>query len=301
MRPPYPSITNCLLIIFLYKAYKHTTIRNSKNYLRRLINVYSQKIVFNQSAEGVLNVLEYKGWLVRTVFVQNQLWWVLSDVCNVIHLSNASSAAARLDECEKMTLTQTSSHSGQRGGAQKLLLINVFGLCHLLDTSRKPAAKAFRRWNMTEAMPSILQNGGYILGQNSMDADELRDATDSFARNVLAARDQQVQELLLENKEQAALLREWEPKVRYYDAVLCIQGALPISVIAKGYGVSAQAMNRYLHDRMVQYKRAGTWLLYQPYADRGYTQSHPILCGSPHCREHTYWTPKGREIGRAHV
>ena len=213
--------------------------------------------VFNQSAEGVLNVLEYKGWLVRTVFVQNQLWWVLSDVCNVIHLSNASSAAARLDECEKMTLTQTSSHSGQRGGAQKLLLINVFGLCHLLDTSRKPAAKAFRRWNMTEAMPSILQNGGYILGQNSMDADELRDATDSFARNVLAARDQQVQELLLENKEQAALLREWEPKARYYDAVLCIQGALPISVIAKGYGVSAQAMNRYLHDRMVQYKRAG--------------------------------------------
>ena len=37
--------------------------------------------------------------------------------------------------------------------------------------------------------------------------------------------------------------------------------------------MSGRAMNKLLHELGVQYKMGNTWLLYQDYADQGYTQS----------------------------
>ncbi|MDE7245035.1 MAG: phage antirepressor KilAC domain-containing protein, partial [Oscillospiraceae bacterium] len=153
--------------------------------------------------------------------------------------------------------------------------------------------KPFQRWIMTEVIPSVRRNGGYILGQNDMDATELANAAKQVAQNVLSEQDRRIQDLRLENEARAALLREWEPKIRYHDAILQSQGAIPISVLAKEYGFSAQRLNSYLHERGIQYKCAGTWLLYQPYADRGYTQTRAVLNGSRFNKLHTNWTPKG--------
>ena len=127
-----------------------------------------------------------------------------------------------------------------------------------------------------------------------MDAVELADAAKQVAQNILSEQDRRIQDLRLENEARAALLREWEPKVRYHNAILQSQGVIPIGVIAKDYGFSAQWLNNYLHERGVQYKRAGTWLLYQPYANKGYTQTRTIWDGTPYCKLLTYWTQKGR-------
>lgn len=256
--------------------------------------MYSEKLICSQCSEGILNVLNYGSRLVRTFYLENALWWALNDVCGVINLSNASSAAARLYEYEKMTLTLDDSHYQQRGGARKLILINESGLYHLLLTSTKPEAKLFLSWVTIEVLPSIRRNGGYILGQDSMDAVELKIAAGRVAQSILVERDRQIRELRSENADQAALIREYEPKARYYDAVLCSQDVIPIRLIAKDYGVSAQRLNKYLHERRVQYKCAGTWLLYQPYAGWGYTQTRTILDGSSYSKLLTYWTPKGR-------
>ena len=66
------------------------------------------------------------------------------------------------------------------------------------------------------------------------------------------------------------------------------------SLIVKEFGVSAQWLNRYLWVRRVQYPCSGTWVLYQLYADKGYTQTKTILYGSKNCKLVTYWTQKGR-------
>ena len=188
----------------------------------------------------------------------------------------------------------SNSHSRQRGGAQKLILINESGLYHLLLTSRKPEVKSFRRWVTAEVIPSIRKNGGYIMGQETMESDELVTAAGQVTRNILTTRNPQLQDLLLENADQAALIREYEPKVRYHDAVLRTRGVIPIRVIAKDYGFSAQWLNSYLHERGVQYKCSGTWLLYQPYANKDYTRTRTILDGTPSSKLFTCWTPKGR-------
>jgi prophage antirepressor-like protein len=67
--------------------------------------------------------------------------WVFEDVCKVLDISNAPHAASRLDDEERMTIASNDGHSGQRGGAQSMTVINESGLYSLVLTSRKPEEK----------------------------------------------------------------------------------------------------------------------------------------------------------------
>lgn len=98
---------------------------------------------------------------VRMVMQGDEPWWVLADVCRVLDLSNPSKVAERLDDDEKMTLTLSEGHSGQRGGAQKAIIINESGLYMVIFRSDKPQAKAFKRWVTHEVLPSIRRTGRY--------------------------------------------------------------------------------------------------------------------------------------------
>ena len=91
---------------------------------------------------------------------------------------------------------------------------------------------------------------------------------------------------------------EMKPKVSYYDVVLNCKDLISTSAIAKDYGKSAIWINRYLHEKGVQFKQGDIWLLYQKYAQKGYTStkthSYPGTDGETHTKVHTYWTQKGR-------
>ena len=93
-------------------------------------------------------------------------------------------------------------------------------------------------------------------------------------------------------------ITEMKPKVSYYDVVLNCKDLISTSVIAKDYGKSAIWMNRYLHEKGVQFKQGDIWLLYQRYAREGYTSTkthtYPGTNGETHTKVHTYWTQKGR-------
>lgn len=93
-------------------------------------------------------------------------------------------------------------------------------------------------------------------------------------------------------------ITEMKPKASYYDVVLNCKDLVAISVIAKDYGWSANRMNRYLSGNGVQYKQGKIWLLYQRYAEKGYTStktfSTPGSDGDLHNHIHTYWTQAGR-------
>ena len=93
-------------------------------------------------------------------------------------------------------------------------------------------------------------------------------------------------------------IAEMKPKVSYYDVVLNCKDLISTSAIAKDYGKSAIWMNRYLNKKGIQFKQGGIWLLYQKYAEKGYTstKTHSYLGsnGQQHTKVHTYWTQKGR-------
>ena len=81
-------------------------------------------------------------------------WWIASDVCEIIGLSNTTEALRNLDNDEKSTLRIS------EGGPERNI-INEPGLYSLIIRSNKPEAKKFKRWITHEVLPSIRKNGRY--------------------------------------------------------------------------------------------------------------------------------------------
>ena len=119
-----------------------------------------------------------------------------------------------------------------------------------------------------------------------------------FANKRLVAVEKENLKLLNTVALQSQQISEMKPKVSYYDIVLDCKDLLSMRAIAKDYGKSAQWMNNFLHDLGVQFKQSDIWLLYQKYAEEGYTstKTHNYLGtdGANHSKVHTYWTQKGR-------
>lgn len=103
-----------------------------------------------------LKVFGFEGQEVRVVMQDGQPWWIAKDVCDVLGLSNARDAVARLDEDEKDVVS-----TDTLGGRQNLLIVNEPGLYSLILGSRKPEAKAFKRWITHDVIPTIRRTGMY--------------------------------------------------------------------------------------------------------------------------------------------
>lgn len=94
-----------------------------------------------------------------------QTWFVATDVCKALGIINVPDALKRLESDEKMTIGLTDSHSGQRGGAQSISVISESGLYAITLTSRKPEARAFKRWVTHDILPAIKRHGFYATEQ----------------------------------------------------------------------------------------------------------------------------------------
>lgn len=106
------------------------------------------------------------------------------------------------------------------------------------------------------------------------------------------------EKLQLENNMSKQKIAEYEPKASYLDSILQNKSLVTVGQIAKDYGMSAQGLNKILHDLKVQYKQSGQWLLYSNLHDKGYTHSSTTEIehkdGSTSVRMNTKWTQKGR-------
>ncbi|EJS45761.1 hypothetical protein ICG_05861 [Bacillus cereus BAG1X1-3] len=98
---------------------------------------------------------------VRTVVKGEDVWFVAKDVCDVLEIVNATRSLSRLDEDELHSMKVTDSLGRQQGTN----IINESGLYSLIMTSRKPQAKAFKRWVTSEVLPSIRKHGAYMTDQ----------------------------------------------------------------------------------------------------------------------------------------
>lgn len=235
-----------------------------------------------------LTIFNYEGNTVRTVMKDGNPWWVLKDVCSVLEIGNSRDVMARLDSDEKgVDIIDTP------GGKQEVSIINESGLYSVILVSRKPEAKKFKRWVTHEVLPSIRRHGLYATDELLANPDFLIQALQELkaerAKNV---------ELTTTISIQEQQIAEMKPKASYYDVVLNCKDAVSITTIAKDYGKSGRWFNEYLHNLGVQFRQGKIWLLYQKYAQHGYTttKTHTYLGndGTMHSKVHTYWTQKGR-------
>lgn len=92
---------------------------------------------------------------VRSLLIDGAPWFVAGDVCKVLEISNAASSLALLDSDEKC------EHPHHGGSGRKPILINESGLYSLILRSRKPQAKAFKKWVTSEVLPALRSTGTY--------------------------------------------------------------------------------------------------------------------------------------------
>ncbi len=161
-----------------------------------------------------LTVFNYSDIEIRTVLIEEQPWFVGRDVCAVLDIAKPENSLASLDDDERGTHTV-----GTPGGQQQMTIINEPGLYSLILRSRKPEAKAFKRWVTHEVLPAIRKSGRYELKpaipQNYADALQL--AADQ-ARQIDA---------------QAAELAVVAPKAEAWDHLASAEGDYAVADAAK--------------------------------------------------------------------
>lgn len=109
---------------------------------------------------GEIKLFEKKEFgAVRIVIRNGNPWFVAKNVCECLELGNVTEALRGLDDDEKVQL-ETNIINPEVGG-RGTLLISEAGLYSLILRSRKPEAKAFKRWVTHDILPSIRKHGLY--------------------------------------------------------------------------------------------------------------------------------------------
>lgn len=182
----------------------------------------------------------------RTLIRAGEPWFVAVDVCRVLGLSNSRVAAETLDEDEKADVRIPYTSSNGTVQNRKVCIINEFGLYSLVLKSRKPEAKAFKRWITHEVIPSIRKHGGYM-------TDNLLDALDANPDAV----PEYLSRLRMENARNQSLqvqLQEALPKAVYYDSFVDPADCTNFRTTAKELGIPEKKFTRYMVDNLYLFR-----------------------------------------------
>lgn len=222
---------------------------------------------------------------VRTVMVSDEPWFVAADVCKALELSNPTVAVSRLDEDERAKF-----NLGRQGEG---IIVNEAGLYSLILGSRKPEAKAFKRWITHVVIPAIRKTGGYIQGEESMSDDDLIARALVMAQKKIELREQQL-------KEKDAQLELQKPKVDFADHVTDSDNAIDMGTFAKyaqkqGITMGRNTLFKWLRDRGVLMDNN---VPYQRYLNAGWFR---VIENIYNTGSGQYTTPKTLVTGKGQV
>jgi len=139
-------------------------------------------------------------------------WFVARDICFALGLDHT--ALRKLDEDEKGRDSIPTP-----GGVQSTNVVSEAGFYTLVMASKKPEAKAFKRWVTHEVLPSIRRTGGYIVAKEEETPEQI------MARALLVAQD------ALDR--QSKQIAELKPKALFADAVGASDGTCLVGELAK--------------------------------------------------------------------
>lgn len=220
---------------------------------------------------------------VRTLVIDGEPWFVGKDVTEILGYKDSVNALKSHVDAEDKKGWQITTPSR---GVQQATIINESGLYSLTLSSKLPSAKKFKRWVTSKILPSLRKYGAYFtpeaLYQSLCKPENLIEIL-----HALADEQKRNTDLSVENAQLSV-------KARYYDEILNSKNNVPVTQIAKDYGMSAIAFNKMLHEYGIQYPIRNSWVLYAEYANNGYTQSKTYKYAENKASMHTCWTQKGR-------
>lgn len=212
---------------------------------------------------------------VRTVIINNNPMFCLSDVCKILEIKNVSDCKNRL----KIDGVGSAEVIDSLGRKQSATFINESNLYKVIFQSRKESAERFTDWVTSEILPSIRKHGIY--------------ATDNVIDNILNNPDFGI-ELLTKLKEERAA----RVKAEQANAILMhVNKTYTATEIAKELGLrSAIQLNKILEKLHIQFKVNDTWVMCSDYSQLGYEEIKQEVLDSGRVIYHRRITQLGREF-----
>ena len=161
---------------------------------------------------------------VRTVEHNGLPWFVGKDVCDCLELGNTTEALRGLDDDEKFTLSNPEGNP-RAGIPLELNIISEPGLYSLILRSRKPEAKAFKRWLVHEVIPSIRRHGVYATPQT---VEAMLNDPETTIKILTALKDERAQRQALEARAEAD-----RPKVVFAESIEVARTSILVGEMAK--------------------------------------------------------------------
>lgn len=233
--------------------------------------------VFQNSQFGNLEILTIEG----------KEWFPAIKVAEILGYTNPRKAIRDHAKERGVTIRSVIDSLGRN---QDKKFIDEGNLYRLITRSKLPQAEQFEEWVFDEVLPAIRKHGIY--------------ATDNVIEQTIQNPDYIITVLTeyKKEKEQNLLLQqeigELKPKADYVDEILKSTGTLATTQIAADYGISAQKLNKLLHEARLQRKVNKQWVLYSEHMGKSYTESDTIPIVRSDGREDTVlqtrWTQKGR-------
>lgn len=200
-------------------------------------------------------------------------WFVAQDVCTV--LAVGTEQTRRLDDDERGLRTVQTP-----GGTQEMVAINESGLYSLVLTSRKPQARAFKKWITSEVLPEIRRTGSYSVSPA---------LPRTFAEALRLAADQQ--DVIAAQAEQIAAAA---PAVEFVDRyVHASSGSKRFREVCKVLKVKENAFWDFLEATKVMYRLRKRQTPYQNHVDAGRFEIVAGVTEEGHAFNTIYFTPKG--------
>lgn len=140
---------------------------------------------------------------VRTVVINDEPWFVGTDVAEVLGYKNPNEAIQdHVDSEDKfvrskkgreiLKLFSSMKEMQSELGRQDNWFINESGVYALIFGSTLPKAKKFKRWVTHEVLPSIRKNGEYVAGQDNLSGDELVEQAILAAQSIIENRNSKI-------------------------------------------------------------------------------------------------------------
>jgi prophage antirepressor-like protein len=192
-----------------------------------------------------LQVFNNSQFKVRTLLKDEEIWFVAKDVCEALGFKNRYTSIALLDDDEKVLHNMDTP-----GGSQNITIINESGLYSLILRSRKPEAKAFKKWITSEVLPSVRKHGAYM-------------SPETLEKAMLSP--DFIIELAGRLKEEQGKTKKLQPKADVYDHAFANTLHSLQRVARTLEGVNTQKTKRDLLNLKYFYKRGGVYRVYHQF------------------------------------
>ena len=200
---------------------------------------------------------------VRTVMLNDEVWFVGKDVAGILGCSNTRKALTDHVDKEDKGVTKCDTP----GGIQLLTIINESGLYSLILSSKMPNAKRFKHWVTSEILPSIRKHGAYMTEQT---LEQALTSPDFLIQLATKLKDEQEK-----NKALTEANNRMRPKEIFADAVMTSEHSILIGELAKliaqnGYAIGQKRLFAWMREHGYLLKQGGSYNLpAQRYVEAG--------------------------------